>query len=81
MLLGRHPLNISICHSLSLLLFNDDLHLSPLLNTQLQYLQSIQNKIMLYLIINICISSKTRHVIHLKHPWLQLVIKHYIKAQ
>ena len=55
--------------------------LPTLFNAQLQNLKRVLDQMMLDFKVNACVSAKARHVVHLKHPVLQLVVQHDIEAK
>ena len=72
--LSSHPLNITVSKRLLLLLLQNKVHLSSMFDAELQYLQRILNKIMLDVHVHLSVSSETRHMVYLKHPWFQFMI-------
>ena len=67
-LLDGHPFYISVLHLHLLFLLQNNFHLPPLLHAELQYAQSVHYQVVFDLVVDICVSSKTRHVVHLEHP-------------
>ena len=80
-LFDRHSLDVSVLHGELLLLFENNFLLPTLFDAKLQNLHCVLNEIMLYIMIDLCVSSKTGHMIYFKHPWFELVIKHDVEAK
>ena len=80
-LLDRHTLHVSVLHRQLLFLFEDNFLLPSLFDTKLQNLHCVLDQIMLYIMIDLCVSSKTGHMIDFKHPRFELMVKHDIEPK
>lgn len=80
-LLDSHSADIPVLHGQSLLALDDHVHLSALLDAKLKDLKSVLDHVVLDFIVKVGVRPETWHVVHLKHPGLQLMVQHHIEAE
>ena len=44
-------------------------------------IKSVLDKIVFYLVVKLGVGPEARHVVDLKHPWLQFVVEHHIETK
>ena len=76
-----HSSYVSILHGEFLLLFEHNILLTPLFDTQLKDLEHVPDKVMLNIMVNFCVCSEAWHVVYLKHPWFQFMVKHDVEPE
>lgn len=71
---GSHPSSLTCYKAVSRLLFQHLLQLVSMFEAELDDLKHVLDHVVLYLVVNLRIGSKTRHVVDLEEPWLKLVV-------